>query len=192
MERWTKHIDMIVIGGSHGAVDMVLKIVAGLSHDFLIPIAIVIHMGKRRSGNLAEIIAHRTKLKVKEPDDKGKIEQRHLYLAVPDYHLLIEPEGLFSFCASEPVHYSRPSIDVTFKSAARVYGNRLAAILLSGANHDGTAGLAAVKQQGGYTVVQDPLTAETNVMPQYAIDTVKPHQITNVNQIIHIINSFNF
>lgn len=191
MEEWSKHTDMIVIGGSHGAVEVVLKIVGGLSPGFIIPMAIVIHIGKRRNGNLAGIIAHRTKLQVKEPEDKECIEKGHIYLAAPDYHLLIEPEGLFSFCASEPVHYSRPAIDLTFESAARVYGNKLVAILLSGANHDGTAGLAAVKEQGGFTMVQDPLTAESTAMPQHAIDTIKPHRIANIEEIIQILNTFN-
>ncbi len=191
MDVLSKHIDMIVIGGSHGAVEAVLKIVESLSPGFRIPMAIVIHLGKRRNGNLTDIIAHRTKMKVKEPEDKESIEQGHIYLAAPDYHLLIEPEGLFSFCASELVHYSRPAIDVTFESAARVFGNKLAAILLSGANHDGTAGLAAVKQQGGFTMVQDPLTAESTAMPRHAIDTVRPHQVANIEEITNLLNTFN-
>lgn len=191
MNPWATHIDMIVIGGSHGAVDALLKIAGGLKPGFLIPVVVVIHLGKRAGGNLAEIIAHRTQAHVKEPEDKETIEQGNIYLAAPDYHLLIEPDGLFSFCASEPVNYSRPSIDVTFESAASVYRNRLAAILLTGANHDGTAGLAAVKRQGGFTVVQDPLTAESTAMPQHAIKTVKPHQIANIEEITNMLNAFN-
>lgn len=187
----TRHIDLIVIGGSYGAVGAIMRIVSGLSPDFFIPLVIVIHLGKRRSNSLGEIIANRTHMRVHEPEDKEAVSQGHIYLAAPDYHLLVEPEGVFSYCASEPEHYSRPAIDVTFESAASSYGNRLAAILLTGANHDGTQGLAAVKQMGGFTMVQDPLTAESTVMPQHAIDVVNPHCIANFSQIIQIMNTFN-
>ena len=123
-----------------------------------------------------------------EVDDKEPIRAGTVYLAPADYHVLLEQDGTFSLDDSEKVHYSRPSIDVSFESAADVYGPSVAAILLSGANMDGTNGLAAIKQAGGITVVQQPETAQVAFMPQQAIDNVPIDYVLDVPQLVDLVN----
>lgn len=164
-------IRLIVIGGSSGSLDVLMKILPVLKKDFPVPVVIVLHRNTTADSALAELFSSRTSLAVKEADDKDAMEQGCIYLAPPDYHLLVEADDSLSLDASERVHYCRPSIDVSFMSAAVAYKNELLAILLSGANADGAAGIAAVKEAGGLTVVQDPLDAAVSYMPDQAIMT---------------------
>ena len=119
------------------------------------------------------MFSSRTKLKVKEVEDKDYILPGHVYIAPPDYHLLLEDENTFSLDASEKIYFSRPSIDVTFESVAEVFGAAVIGILLSGANADGAIGLSKIQQAGGFTIVQDPESAEVDYMPRQAIDKAK-------------------
>ena len=105
-----------------------------------------------------------------------------MYLAPPDYHVLIEP-GRIALSIDEPVSYSRPSIDVLFESAADVYGPRVVAVLLTGANADGSKGLVRVKAAGGYAIVQDPSTAESPEMPAAGIASVPVDRVLPLEQI---------
>ena len=107
-------------------------------------------------------------LPVVDADDKQAIEPGTVYLAPPDYHLYVEADG-FALSVDDAVLYSRPSIDVLFESAADVYRERLIAVVLTGANEDGAHGISMVKQLGGYTIVQEPSTAERREMPDAAI-----------------------
>jgi len=107
-------------------------------------------------------------LRVNEVLDKDPIEAGRVYVAPPDYHVLIEP-GCLSVSVDERVHHARPSIDVLFESAAYVYGARLLGILLSGANDDGAHGLEVIRAMGGIAWVQDPQTASSATMPRAAI-----------------------
>ncbi|MEA2447045.1 MAG: two-component system, chemotaxis family, protein-glutamate methylesterase/glutaminase [Actinomycetota bacterium] len=125
-------------------------------------------------------------LPVKEVDDKDPIRDGHVYLAPPDYHLLVEP-GSFALSVDEKVQFSRPSIDVLFESAADSYGADLIAVLLTGSNHDGTEGLLRVKDKGGVTIVQDPTTAERGEMPQTAIDAGAADVVAPIEGIADIL-----
>lgn len=111
----------------------------------------------------------RSDLRLHEPDDKQPVEQGTIYIAPANYHLLVETDRSFGLDYSEPVQYSRPSIDVTFESIAAVYGKDAIAILLSGANNDGMEGISRIIEKGGTGIVQDPLTSEYPVMPSAAI-----------------------
>ena len=106
-----------------------------------------------------------------------------IYIAPPDYHLLFEDENSFSLDASEKINHSRPSIDIAFESAAEVFGSSLIGILLSGANADGAEGLKKISQAGGYTIVQDPLTADVGFMPQQALNLMTPDAIVQGDEI---------
>ena len=97
-----------------------------------------------------------------------------MYFAPPDYHLLIEHDGTLALSVDEAVHYSRPSIDVLFESAAESRGDRVLGILLSGASRDGALGLASIREAGGHTWVQSPETAQVAVMPRAALE-LAPH-----------------
>lgn len=159
----------IVIGGSAGSLNVVLKIIASLPAQMKAAVIIVLHRKNAADSPLATIFSTRTLLPVKEVEDKDMLLPGTVYLAPPDYHLLLEDANNFSLDSSEKVHYSRPSIDVTFESVAEIFGAQCIGVLLSGANADGAQGLNTIRQRGGFTIAQDPETAEVGFMPQQAI-----------------------
>ena len=119
---------------------------------------------------------------VEEPEDKDPIIQGHIYIAPPDYHLLVE-YGSFSLSTEEPVIFARPSIDVLFESAAESYGEKAIGVILTGANSDGSHGVAAIKTHGGLVIVQDPVTAEAPAMPESAIKATQIDRILPLSEI---------
>lgn len=129
----------------------------------------------------------KTAIPVKEVEDKVLLEAGYIYIAPADYHLLFEKNGELSLDISEKVHYSRPSIDVSFESAADAYGQAVTAILLSGANADGTHGLKIVKEAGGATVVQKPESAEVPFMPANAIENMQVDYILDAEGLLAFI-----
>ena len=159
----------VVMGGSAGALDALSQILPGLPKDFAFPIFIVVHVPAQKDSLLAEVLQNKCQLKVHEAEDKEPIEPGNVYLAPPDYHLLIEDGGYLSLSADEAVLFSRPSIDVLFESAADVYGAGLIGIILSGANNDGARGLKAVAEMGGAALVQNPEQALAKMMPEEAL-----------------------
>ncbi len=167
-DRLSKY-KLVAIGGSAGSLDVVMKMIAQLPATMQATIVVVLHRKNANDSILVDIFSAKTKLPVKEVEDKELLLPGTIYLAPPDYHLLIEDAQNFSLDSSEKVHYSRPSIDVTFESVADVFGDAAIGILLSGANADGAKGLLKIKQNGGYTIAQDPASAEVGFMPQQAI-----------------------
>jgi two-component system, chemotaxis family, protein-glutamate methylesterase/glutaminase len=161
---------VIVIGGSAGSLEVILEITNRLPLFATAIIIIVVHRKIDNDSILEDLIAHKTLYPVKEVEDKDPIIPGTIYIAPPDYHLLIENKDTFSLDSSEKVHFSRPAIDVTFESVAEIFTNRVMGILLSGANADGAAGLVCIKEMGGHTLVQNPKTAEMSIMPQQAIN----------------------
>jgi two-component system, chemotaxis family, protein-glutamate methylesterase/glutaminase len=159
--------ELIVIGASWGGLHAVGEVLGALPDEFDVPVVIAQHR-RDPGGGLASLLASRTRLRVEEAEDKQPIERGRIYIAPPDYHLLIQP-GWMSLSIDERVHYARPSIDVLFESAADAYGERLIGIILTGANEDGAAGLARVKELGGVAVIQDPASAERHEMPGAAL-----------------------
>lgn len=180
----------MVIGGSAGSLNVLIQILPLLDPDLLVAIVIVLHRKGSGDNTLPIFLATRTSLKVKEAEEKEDIESGTIYIAPADYHLLMEQDGTFSLDDSEKVNYSRPSIDITFESAADVYGPKLAGILLSGANADGAAGLNVIKNSGGIVAVQDPACAEVAYMPQQAINICHVEHVLNVLQLAAFINRF--
>lgn len=174
---------VVVIGGSAGSLEIILDVVSKLPADSYATFIIVLHRKSDSESLLENLIASRTHLDVKEVEDKDHILPNTIYIAPPDYHLLVENEHSFSLDISEKVNYSRPSIDVTFESVADVFRNRAIAVLLSGANADGAKGVATIKKMGGYVVVQNPGTAEVGFMPQQAINMTKVDKIVNAQDI---------
>lgn len=178
-----KEIKLIAIGGSAGSLQVILDLLDVLPPDFPIPMLVVLHRNGLLASGLEELLAARTKLRCKEVEEKEPIVPGTLYLCPPDYHVLVEQDHSFSLDYSERVHFCRPSIDVTFLSAAEAYTSRLLALLLSGGNADGSEGLLSVKERGGVTLVQDPATAEVAFMPARAIDSVKPDLVIQAAEI---------
>src|SRR5919112_2507956 len=141
--------DLVVIGASWGGLAALETLLRGLPEDFSLPIAIAQHRAvDSGSGALSSMLSAHSGRDVCEPGDKDAIEPGRIYVAPPDYHLLVEPEG-FALSTEGVVHYSRPSIDVLFDSAADVYADRLVAVLLTGANDDGAYGIKRVRRLGG-------------------------------------------
>lgn len=174
---------LLAIGGSAGSLEVVMKIVTLLPPRVAAAVILILHRKNASDSILPGIIASKTSWRVKEVEDKDALNNGTIYLAPPDYHLLLEDTNSFSLDASEKVHYSRPSIDVTFEQVAEVYGASAIGVLLSGANADGAAGLLKIKKQGGFTIVQEPASAEVGYMPQQAIDLNAAHAIISGNEL---------
>ncbi len=187
MEKDTiKGCRLLIIGGSAGSLEALLKILPNLS-EISFSMVIVLHRKSAEDSTLEELIAAKTAVPVVEVEDKTPMEAGSIYIAPSDYHLLFEKDDTLSLDISEKVNYSRPSIDVAFESAAAVYGPSLAAILLSGANSDGTQGLIAIKNAGGIIIVQNPETAEMPFMPRNAIENTTPDLILDVDGLTEFI-----
>jgi two-component system chemotaxis response regulator CheB len=175
--------ELIAMGASWGGLTALETVLSALPRDFRTPIAIAQHRAvDSGSGALSDLLSHHSGHAVSEPGDKDPIEQGRVYVAPPDYHLLVEPDG-FALSTEGAVHYSRPSIDVLFDSAADVYAERLAAVILTGANDDGAYGIRRVRRRGGLTIVQDPETAERRDMPDAAIATGDVQEVLPLEQI---------
>ncbi|MRX47176.1 chemotaxis protein CheB [Pedobacter puniceum] len=179
---------IFIIGGSAGSLKVLLEVLPQLHHHLKFPIIIVLHRKGYADSQLSFLLSTKTNLKVVEPDDKDILEPGYIYIAPPDYHLLIESDKTISLDFSEKLNFSRPSIDVTFSSAAKVFKENTFAILLSGANADGVAGLNHVKANNGTTLVQNPVTAEVNYMPLQAITQSKIDFVLNPDEIAAFIN----
>lgn len=159
----------IVIGGSSGAIDVLNVLLPRLPVGLRAAVIVVLHLPRDRRSLLVDIFRPRCALPVQEAEDQQPIQAGHLYFAPPDYHLLIDSGPRLALSVDAPLHFSRPSIDVLFESAADGYGDKLVGVLLSGANDDGAAGLAAIHAAGGYTIVQDPASASMPTMPEAAL-----------------------
>jgi two-component system chemotaxis response regulator CheB len=181
--------EALVIGGSAGSLEVLLKVLPVLDHSLTFPIIIVIHRKHGSDSLLPDLLSSRTKLKVKEVDEKEPINGGTIYVAPSDYHLLIEQDRTFSLDYSEKVNYSRPAIDVTFQTAAEVYKTKLACLLLSGSNADGVLGLKSVKTWGGLALIQDPDSAQVSYMPAQAKLHVNIDEILSIESIGEFINS---
>lgn len=165
----TQHYEAIVIGVSSGGMNAMKLLCSTLPGHFKIPMIIVQHVGASSDGSWITLLNKKSNLPIKEVDEKEKIESGRIYFAPPSYHLLIEKDKTFSLSTDERVNYAIPSIDVLFESAADAYRDKLIGIVLTGSNHDGTAGLKRIKECGGLTIVQDPENAESSYMPASAI-----------------------
>ena len=176
-------IELIVMGASWGGLEALDTVLGALPREFRTPIAIAQHRAvDSGSGALARLLSLRSGLEVREVGDKDAIEPGGVYLAPPDYHLLVESGG-FALSIEEHVQHSRPSIDVLLDSAADTYGERVIGVVLTGANEDGARGAKRIKRRGGVVIVQDPKTAEAAAMPQAAIDSVSVDQILPLDKI---------
>jgi two-component system, chemotaxis family, protein-glutamate methylesterase/glutaminase len=174
--------EIIVVGTSWGGLSALHELIAGLPVGFGIPVVAVQHRHRQSGQLLASLLQDRTSLCVCEVEDKAPIVAGNVYVAPPDYHLLIEP-GYFSLSTDEPVHFSRPSIDVTFVSAADTYGERCVGVVLTGANADGSRGLKRIFDRGGLAFVQSPSTAESPMMPAAALRAVPDARAMSIAEI---------
>jgi two-component system, chemotaxis family, protein-glutamate methylesterase/glutaminase len=181
--------ELCVVGASWGGLHAVGGLLDGLPERLELAFAVAQHRGpESRRGGLEELLQAHTTYPVREAADKERIEPGHVYVAPPDYHLLVEP-GSFSLSTDERVNFARPSIDVLFESASDAYGARLIGIVLTGANRDGAAGLARIKQRGGVALVQDPREAEAPTMPEAALAATDADAILSLAEIGRFLQS---
>jgi len=180
---------LVVIGGSAGSLEVLLGILPRLNPMPNHAVVIVLHRKTSEDSTLEELLALKSSIPLVDVEDKTMLTAGSIFVAPSGYHLLFEKNGELSLDASEKIHYSRPSIDVAFESASEAFGQNTTAILLSGANADGAAGVQVVKQAGGIIVVQDPETAEMPYMPASAIEKIIPDYIYKPQQLLEFINS---
>lgn len=170
-----------VIGTSWGGLAALSEVIASLPEDFSLPIGIVQHRSKD-SELLVGLLQDLTRLCVRDAEDKDPLCAGTIYIAPPDYHMLVERDHI-SLTVDSPVRFSRPSIDVLFKSASDTFGAGTIGVVLTGANEDGASGLARIAARGGKTIVQDPAEAEAPVMPQSAVNAVPGARVLPLKQI---------
>jgi two-component system chemotaxis response regulator CheB len=175
--------EAVVIGGSAGGVDALVALLPAIPVGFRLPVFCILHVPGGRESRLAELFGERLPVPVREAADKEEIVPGTVYFAGSGYHLSVERDRTFSLSCEPPVHFARPAIDVLMESSADTYGAGLAAILLTGANHDGADGMAYVRARGGFTVVQDPADAQVPTMPVSAINRCKPNLILPLARI---------
>jgi two-component system chemotaxis response regulator CheB len=168
-----RQLEAVVIGVSAGGLDALRTIVPRLPENFPVPVIVVQHQGPGADNFFARYLDQRCAVRVKEAEEKEVAAPGTVYLAPANYHLLLEDDRTFSLTTENRVRFARPSIDVLFESAADVYGPRLIGIVLTGANDDGSRGLAAIKRRGGLAVVQDPAAAAVETMPRAALEAAE-------------------
>jgi two-component system, chemotaxis family, protein-glutamate methylesterase/glutaminase len=179
---------ILVIGGSAGSLEALLQFLPQVKKEITFSIVIVLHRKSASESMLTNLLQSRTPMHVREIEDKEKILPSVIYIAPANYHVLIEKDDSFSLDVSEKINYSRPSIDVSFETAADVYGPAAAALLLSGANADGTEGLKCIKEKGGKVLIQQPSSAEVSYMPEQALKEIDAYAVLKTEEIAAFIN----
>ncbi len=175
--------DVVVVGVSAGALEALSTILPRLPKNYPRAIIVVVHLPPDKKSLMAPLLQSKCSMRVIEAEDKEPVLPGTVYIAPPDYHLLAEPNASLSLSAEEPILYSRPSIDLLFETAADAYGSRAIGIVLTGANHDGAQGLAAIAAAGGTVLVQHPETAYARAMPEAAIRSCPDAQVLSLEQI---------
>lgn len=182
-------IGAIAIGASAGGVEALSTLLPALPMRLAVPVFVVLHLPRGRDSLLVEIFGPKCVVPIVEAEDKQPAVPGTVYLAPPDYHLLVEEGRSLALSVDEPVHFSRPSIDVLFESAAEVYRERLLGIILTGGNEDGAAGLDAVRRAGGLTAVQRPDSAYASLMPLSALKRVPADFVLDLEEMANGLRS---
>ncbi len=162
---------IVALAASAGGLAALGAVLSGLPDDFPAALVIVQHLDPRHRSLMADILSRRTKLKVKQAAEGDRLTPGIAYIAPPDRHLLVNPDGSLSLSQSELVHFVRPSADLLFESVAASYKGRAIAVVLTGNGSDGAMGVQAIKKMGGTVIVQDEKSSEFSGMPTAAIRT---------------------
>lgn len=177
----------VIIGGSAGSFQIVTRILNALGPGFPVPVLLCLHRLKHVRSGFVEALSLKSNIPVTEPYDKDMLKSGIAYLAPANYHMFIELANRVSLSADDPVNHSRPSIDLSFITAANAYRDKLVGIILSGANRDGAFGLKKVADNGGVTIVQDPKESEVKTMPDAALQLTKVDYVYSTDQIIRFL-----
>lgn len=173
---------VVAIGTSWGGLGALGRILTDLPAGFPAPVLVVQHRSKDSDDLLAKLLQDLSDLAIHEAEDKDVLQPAHVYVAPPDYHMLVDV-GQLSLTTDDAVRYSRPSIDVTFESVARAYGSGAIGVVLTGANQDGAGGLARIIALGGRGLIQDPATAEVAIMPAAAKAAAPSAEVLQLQEI---------
>ncbi len=174
----------MIIGGSAGSFQVVTRILSSLPKYFPLPVLLCLHRLKHVRSGFVEALSLKSSIPVEEPYDKDQLKPSRAYLAPANYHMYIELANRIALSTEDPVNHSRPSIDLSFITAANAYRQKLIGIILSGANKDGAYGLKKVHDNGGVAIVQDPNECEVRTMTQSALQLTKVTHIFTSDQII--------
>ncbi|MFP3860452.1 MAG: chemotaxis protein CheB [Bacteroidales bacterium] len=177
----------VIIGGSAGSFRVITRILQTLPKNYPLPILLNLHRLKHVRSGFVEALSIKSNIPVIEPYDKDSIKPGRAYLAPSNYHMYIELNKKIALSTEEPVNHSRPSIDVSFETAAQTYGKNLLGIILSGANRDGAYGLQKLKKHGGTAIVQDPEECEVPTMTKAALNLTDVDHILSSSQIIDFL-----
>jgi two-component system chemotaxis response regulator CheB len=177
----------VVIGGSAGSFQGVVKILAQLPKGFPLPIIMCLHRLKHVRNGFVEALSIKSVVQVTEPNDKQTIKKGNVYLAPANYHMSVELGNHFALSTEEMINNSRPSIDITLGTCAFAYKEKLIGILLSGANKDGALGMKYIHERGGLTIVQEPSECMIDTMPRSALAATKIDHILKVEQIVQFL-----
>jgi two-component system chemotaxis response regulator CheB len=176
--------DVVAVGASWGGLDALRTILSALPGDFGAAVVVAQHRSADAHPTMfRDLLGSATRLTVCEASDKDELRPGTVYLAAPDYHLLVEDTGRLALSVDEPVQFARPSVDVLLASAAESYRERCVGIVLTGANADGAAGLARVAELGGAAIVQEPSTAARGEMPRAALAAVPGAHVAELAEI---------
>jgi two-component system chemotaxis response regulator CheB len=185
IERW-HNSDLLLLGGSAGAFKPIFSAVKIFPPSLNKAILVIIHRKKNFFSEIEKLFAGSSHMSLREVSDKDVIMNNTVYIAPANYHILIEKDRSFSLDVSEAVWYSRPSIDVAFDSASDIYSDRCTAVLFSGANPDGAAGLLKLRQHGALTIAQNPAEAEMPEMPEAAINLGAAQYVLNTEELLQL------
>lgn len=176
-------VDVVAIAASRGGIQALSKVVSALPATFPVAIVVVQHVDPHSPNLLPGLLSRMTALKVKSAIAGDRLQAGTVYVAPPDWHVMVSAHGTIELSQTLPIHFSRPSVDVLFESLAEHIGSRSIAVILTGTGRDGADGIQQVKQKGGITIAQDPKTAEFFAMPQAAIATHAVDWVLPLDQI---------
>jgi two-component system, chemotaxis family, protein-glutamate methylesterase/glutaminase len=178
----------VVMGVSSGGLEALKTLVPGLRPDFGVPVLIVQHLSAQADSYLSTRLDEVSALLVKEAEDKEILQAGVVYVAPPDYHLLVEADGSLTLSVDPKVNFSRPSVDVLFETASDAFADKLVGVILTGANQDGARGLARIKRRGGLAIVQSPDSAQADAMPRAALESTSVDQVLPLHEIAPFLN----
>jgi two-component system, chemotaxis family, protein-glutamate methylesterase/glutaminase len=187
MPRPTPAFGIIALAASAGGLSALSLVLSGLPKDLPVPIAVVQHLDPRHRSLMADILSHRTSLCVKQAEDGEELHAGTVYIAPPNRHLLINPDGTCSLAQTELVHFVRPSADLLFESVAASFKEGAIAVVLSGSGSDGSMGVQAIKKMGGTVIASDERTSEFFGMPGAAIGTDSVDFVLPLGEVAHAL-----
>ena len=178
---------LVAIATSAGGINALSRILGALPAGLPVPILVVLHLDPQRDTAIADILGRRASLRTKLAAEGERIVPGTVYIAPPDRHLVVGPDGGLSLTTGEPVHFVRPSADLLFESVATSFGPRILACVLTGSGQDGANGAAFVKSRGGAVIVEDPASAEFKGMPEATVASGSADYVLPLGEIAGMI-----